>query len=620
MSRARLLAILSTLSLAALAAWGEEFISLQNVYSPPASGKPSSHGMWVAPYGGFGGVGLGGGAFPGSAPGMPGSGEEGEAMSYAAGMPPGLSAFPGGMPGGGNFAPPPPMSEDCVYSSVVNGLSATPAAREMQYKNGGGMATPPHDLRTDQVLQDAREHQLQQLDQERRLSQDRSRRDLDKLDARRRELEKERTAIRLTSGGTGASGSGYQAEVDERTIAIDRAIVELDFQIQQARSAQDADEYMFHSRRQSIDAKASQVHPVLNAVYRNQEALAGNGSLKPFVKELVSYVGFSVGGPAGLVIGSTVSTLLGGGIDKILARVKEALSKPEPRIEELLPLLQEVCRWRKFNQQTAKGLLDEGTREHRRRAREQIAARIDRAERELNACSERAEEISGEVARLEALIPTITNRVKQGKVSLKANWAVLQDLPIPDSVKQRLRETEDGTVAGLLAELNRARLSRSQFAKAYSRDAVQLNLGLLDQIRKTAESSMGNLSPDDSLQLQMILLASSNRLKASELELQRKLVAALDTEKAGAIAGLKKTYKDGTPALTGALIEVELPYIRAMRRLHERHNALQKEASDQESALLSVLEQEKRLLAEEQRKSPLKIEAAPLDPVLEKKL
>ncbi|MCM2323617.1 MAG: hypothetical protein NDJ90_10195 [Oligoflexia bacterium] len=613
--------VILSLALAMAAVGGaEEFLSLQNVYSPPESGRSSQNGMWMAP-GAFGGVRGSGGGFgfgmsPGAGPSMP-YGETSDPANFEEAQQ--MQGFQMNVPypysnmqnGAENL--PLPASKDCAYTTIVKGLGSSRNSQDGQFRNG--TMAQAGDVRADQALITLREQQLAQVDSERRLSKERNRRELERLETRRRTLESERSSLRTSS-----SSAAFGAEVDERTIAIDQSIVDLDFQIQQIRSAEENEDFFFYSRRQGIESQTQQIHPVLNSVYRNQEAISGNGSLRPFVRDLVSYVSFSVGGPAGLVIGSTVSTLLGGGIDKALTKVKEALSKPEPRIEELVPLIQEVCRWRKFNQDTARSLADEKTREDRRKAREELSAKLDRAENHLNACAKKAELISGELSQLEALIPAISNRVKQGKLSLKAEWALITDLPIPEAIKQRLRETEDSTVAGLLQELNRARLSRSQFVRAYSRDAVQLNLGLLEQIRKSATSSMGNLSPDDSLQLQMILLASSNRLKAGELELQRKLVAALDTEKTSTIAELKKTYKEGTPALTGALIEVELPYVRAMRQLHERHNALQREAADQEKALLSVLELEKRLLKQEQDRSPLKVQAAPIDPALERKL
>lgn len=604
--------------------FAEDYISLGNAYAPPEKGRGSGGG-WVSPPGLFGGIGFGGFGYAGGING--GGGGFGESYGYPPGDQTGGTGFPSGQippgypigpgfqtsPGvGASYGQLPELSKDCIYSNVIQGLG-TPGS----YSQNGQQNIQPTqgDVRSDRTLNDANEASMAKLEAERNQSRFSSQMEMQQLEARRRDLEKERNAIQFSSQA-GASPADVQARIAE----IDQRLTEIGFEQGALRERMQDNEYFYESRRFKIGNQVAETHPVLRSIYRNQDAIAGDGSLKPFVKELVSYVGFSAGGPAGLVIGSTVATLLGGSIDRVIENIKKVLSKPQPRLEELVPLLQEVCRWRKFNQDVARTLLNETDRDARRGARESVLERLEKAESQVRACSQEAPRVSAEIEKLDSLVQTINNRIKQGKTSLKADWALLEGLSIPEDVKEKLRKTEDASVQGLLSELNRARLSRSQFVRAYSADAVQINLGLLSDIRRTVEGNMGNLSPEDSLQLQMILQSSANRLKGNELDLQRKVVDVLRTERDVALEKIKETYKDRTPALTSALVEVELPYIRAMRSLHERHEALQKESAAQEISTLRLLEEEKRLLGQAESRSPLKMRSVQADEALDRRV
>ena len=64
-----------------------------------------------------------------------------------------------------------------------------------------------------------------------------------------------------------------------------------------------------------------------------------------------------------------------------------------------------------------------------------------------------------------------------------------------------IKSKEDFSVEGLVQELTRMKISRSQFVRAYSKENVEINLGLLDQLRSTTQNIIGNLSPQDAEQM-----------------------------------------------------------------------------------------------------------------------
>ncbi|NUM88753.1 MAG: hypothetical protein HUU37_06085 [Bdellovibrionales bacterium] len=601
--------LLLSLFSAALAMAAEEYLSPSNIFAP-GNAPRSPGGQWV-PIGGFGGPGLGGVGGVTQWPGAPlphggVTGMDGDDIPDGAANPYQIPSYPGGYQPGYRpdwHEPPSAFDQKCVYSSVIRSLQQS-THQPMPPSGGMSNAGTPLDLRGSNVLHAQMDYELSQIDMAEKQENAAHQQQRSQVSARIRELEKEKAQINLT-----VSGSTPSPEIQARLIAIDRELIEQGAELSTLEDRALSRSYFFQSRRSALGRKETGIHPVLHSIYRNQGMLTKEGGLAPLAKDLISYLGLSVGGPAGLVIGSTLGTLFSGAIDSILAKAKEILSKPQPKMEELAGLLQEVCRWRNFNNSVATGLVDAALRTKRAEARGKVLQQLSDAEDKLNACALEVPMALSSVSELETILAVIQNRVKQGNLSVKSRWTEITGLNLPPQILEELRRKEDLSVSGLVQELTRMKLSRVQFARAYSRENVEINLGLLEQMRSATRASMGNLSPEDAEQLRMIMLASGNRLKVHEMELQRKLIAVMDTEKGAAIEELKRTYRDGTSSLTTEVAKVQLPYARVMRQLHERHKALEQESASLEAELLKELALESKRLEELQKESPLRVQA-----------
>lgn len=507
----------------------------------------------------------------------------------------------------GGLVPPPFMAHQgtpstCAYADIISGLttaisSAPRKSNEVRGSDSGPTPVlgPGDNIRDTPTLSDVIRQRKAQLEQSRSAGSVRSKTEIARLDGLINAVQKDVDLINSKTG-TGYMGMGVNPGVPEinprdqvRLVELTQEKIALNYQKQVEMDRANLDEIYYQRQLAGIEY-GEDINPVMQSIYRHQEALVGSGSLRPLARELVSFAGFSVGGPAGLVAGSLVGNLLGGVADRIAKKISAFFNKADPKLEDILASLQEVCRWHEFSMAVTKNLTDPRVKELREKKRKDFLTALDRSE-EAIACSDRKDLLRRHIESLDLFVKIVKNRIGAKKIKIDDAYKEgLRDLLVSEKfpkeiikeVIDKLESEEANSIEAFLEALLEKKTNQMRVLAELDSNTLGLNRELLQNLRRIVNQNLGSFTPEQTNEIRQIYLAATMKLKTAELDLHARLRTVLDTEFKKYIGKIDATYKSDSALAQNLTNRAAQDYFEAMAAAHRRAIAL----NETESSLL----------------------------------
>lgn len=473
-------------------------------------------------------------------------------------------------------------SSDCVYSNVISSFvsggvqkSIDPGTQSRGSSQLGSNSKESNmNVRDSDPLRSVIAERIATLERNRSNSSEATARELSRLTTQQLEIEKRRDTL--------AAKTTLTESEQSHLVALNQSLIEVNYSKNIVNERARLDE-LFHQRQVSAVSSQDKIHPVLQSLYSHQNAIAGNESLRPLARELVSYAGLTVGGPAGLVIGSILGTFLGGRIDRMAQTMAKNATEANSKIEDMTISLQEVCKWQSITSQLRTALFDEKTIALRRRNQEKLLEQIRRAQNETCACDTNLPELQKQVASLGNLLEIIKNRIGNKKFGIRDEFEKspgFADLikNVPQAVLNRLRKNEATSVEQVYSELVTEKLNLAGLMENAKPENIESNRQFLNRLKQMVEETMGDPTPAEKENMRMILASADSQLKIAEIALQSRARTVIENSYTAQKAKLIETYKANSAFLEVSIAELNINYMETLEAVNNRARALEESA------------------------------------------